>query len=98
MLRHACGFALAKKGHETRALQALSRPQEHPAHGTLYRVIAEQAQEFLALKIEAAGGGLLKAENQHSQQSYRNRAQCHCEKRKSPVTHTQPPVSQPVRA
>jgi hypothetical protein len=26
MLRHACGFALANKGHDTRALQA-SRPR-----------------------------------------------------------------------
>ena len=29
MLRHACGYALANKGHDTRALQALPRPQEH---------------------------------------------------------------------
>jgi len=36
MLRHACGFALANKGHDTRALQAY-RAQEHPAHGSLHR-------------------------------------------------------------
>jgi len=33
MLRHACGFALANKGHDTRALQAY-RPQEHSTSGT----------------------------------------------------------------
>jgi len=26
MLRHACGYALANRGNDTRALQALSRP------------------------------------------------------------------------
>ena len=42
MLRHACGFALANKGHDTRALQA--RPQEHSAHGTLHRIVARSLQ------------------------------------------------------
>jgi site-specific recombinase XerD len=32
MLRHACGFALANAGHDTRALQA------YLGHGALYRV------------------------------------------------------------
>ena len=36
MLRHACGFALANKGHDTRALQAY-RPPQHPAHGAIHR-------------------------------------------------------------
>jgi integrase len=31
MLRHGCGYALANAGHDTRALQGLARPQEHPA-------------------------------------------------------------------
>ena len=30
MLRHACGYALANRGHETRALQA------YPAYGSLH--------------------------------------------------------------
>ena len=35
MLRSACGFALANRGHDTRALQAyLGR--KHPAHGAVY--------------------------------------------------------------
>jgi type 1 fimbriae regulatory protein FimB/type 1 fimbriae regulatory protein FimE len=37
MLRHACGYALANAGHDTRALQAWLG-QEHPAHCALYRV------------------------------------------------------------
>ena len=42
MLRHACGYALANKGHDTRALAGLSRPSQHPAHGALYRVITDK--------------------------------------------------------
>src|SRR5262249_17741281 len=42
-LRHGCGYALANAGHDTRAL-----PQEHPAHGALYRTRAGPLQEFLA--------------------------------------------------
>ena len=48
MLRHACGFALASKGHDTRALQAY-RPPQHPAHGSLHRAVAGQVQGLLAL-------------------------------------------------
>ena len=48
MLRHACGFALASKGHDTRALQAY-RPPQHPAHGAIHRVVAGQVQGLLAL-------------------------------------------------
>ena len=33
MLRHACGYALANRGHDTRALQAYLGHKEHPAHG-----------------------------------------------------------------
>jgi integrase len=40
MLRHACGFALANRGHDTRALQAYLRAQEYPAHRPLYGVVA----------------------------------------------------------
>ena len=36
MLRHACGFALANKGHDTRALQAFlgQRNIQHTVHYT----------------------------------------------------------------
>jgi integrase len=37
MLRHACGFALANQGHDTRALQGLSGPSQHPTYGSLHR-------------------------------------------------------------
>ena len=32
MLRHACGFALANKGHDTRSLQGVPGPQKHPTY------------------------------------------------------------------
>ena len=35
-LRHACGYALANKGIDTRTLQA-SRPPEHSVNGALHR-------------------------------------------------------------
>jgi type 1 fimbriae regulatory protein FimB/type 1 fimbriae regulatory protein FimE len=47
MLRHACGYALANKGHDTRALQAYWPPQ-HPAHRALHRTSADAVQGFLA--------------------------------------------------
>jgi site-specific recombinase XerD len=37
MLRHACGFALADKGADTRLIQDYLRPPEHSAHRPLYR-------------------------------------------------------------
>ena len=40
MLRHACGYALANAGHDTRSLQA--------AHGALYRAGAGSVQGLLA--------------------------------------------------
>jgi integrase len=42
MLRHACGYKLANDGHDTRALQALPRAQEHPAHGEIHRAKSRQ--------------------------------------------------------
>ena len=47
MLRHACGYGLANRGHDTRALQAYPG-HEYPTHGALYRVVADAVQEFLA--------------------------------------------------
>ena len=37
MLRHACGFALANAGHDTRSA-SLPRAQKHPTHRALHRV------------------------------------------------------------
>jgi len=38
MLRHACGYALANRGHDTRALQAYPGAQEHPAYGAVHGI------------------------------------------------------------
>jgi len=48
MLRHACGHALAFKGHDTRALQAYLGHKKHPAHRALHRAIADTVQGLLA--------------------------------------------------
>ena len=48
MLRHACGYALANRGHDTRALQDLSRPPQYRAHGPLYRTVTDAVQGCLA--------------------------------------------------
>jgi len=44
MLRHAGGVALANKGHDLRALQALSRTPQHPTYGWLHRTVAGSIQ------------------------------------------------------
>jgi hypothetical protein len=49
MMRHACGFKLATAGVDTRALQAYQGPPQHPAHGALYRAVADAVQGFLAV-------------------------------------------------
>ena len=49
MLRHACGFALANKGHDTRALAGLLGPSKHPAHGALHRAVARPLQGLLPM-------------------------------------------------
>ena len=51
MLRHACGYKLANDGVDTRSLQAYLGPQEHPAHGALYRAGADPVQGLLARLI-----------------------------------------------
>ena len=53
MLRHACGFALANKGHP--GPPGLSRPPQYPAHGAIHRVVAGQVQGFLAIGRERPG-------------------------------------------
>ena len=37
MLRHACGYALADQGADTRLIQDYLGASEHSAHGALYR-------------------------------------------------------------
>ena len=44
MLRHACGYALANRGHDTRALQAYLG---HKAHGAIYGTVANAVQRLL---------------------------------------------------
>ena len=46
MLRHACGYTLANRGVDTRALQ-LSRAQEYPAYGQVHRAKSRQVPGFL---------------------------------------------------
>ena len=47
MLRHACGYALANKGHDLAPCKPTSA-QEHSAYGALHRTIADAVQGFLA--------------------------------------------------
>ena len=47
MLRHACGFKLANDGHDTRAIQAISRPPLNHVHCALYGVDTQSVQELL---------------------------------------------------
>ena len=62
MLRHACGFALAAKGHDTRTLQAYLG--HHPAHSALHRAVPNPVQNVLArltgfeafLRTQTGGG------------------------------------------
>jgi integrase len=49
MLRHACGYALANAGHDTRALQAWFGI-EYPAHGAVHRISAGSFPKFLAFE------------------------------------------------
>src|SRR5436190_1392513 len=47
MLRLACGFALANKGHDTRALQALPGPSQYPTHRPLHGAEPRPVPELL---------------------------------------------------
>jgi len=47
MLRHACGYALANRGHDTRGAAGLPRSQKHSAHGAIYGTLANAVQRFL---------------------------------------------------
>jgi len=57
MLRHACVYTLANKGHDTRALQRLPRPPEHSTHRALHRVIADTIQGLLACLASQRASG-----------------------------------------
>ena len=48
MLRHACGYALANKGHDTRALRAYLGHKNIQHTVALYRAVVDAIQEFLA--------------------------------------------------
>jgi hypothetical protein len=61
MLRHACGYALANKGIDTRTLRDLSGPSHDQLDQTLRRVGPGSVQEYLGqgvvkLAVLAAGG------------------------------------------
>ena len=45
MLRHACGFALANKGHDTRALQAYLG-HKNIAHGQITELSPDRFKDF----------------------------------------------------
>jgi Phage integrase family len=47
MLRHACGYALANKGHDTRAIQGWLGPPVDYQHGRLHGAGAEPVQGLL---------------------------------------------------
>jgi hypothetical protein len=49
MLRHACGFALANKGHDTQALQAYLG-HRNIQHSEVHRACAGSVQGLLALR------------------------------------------------
>ena len=48
MLRHACGYALASKGHDTRALQAYLGHKNIQHTVPVYRTVTKAIQGFLA--------------------------------------------------
>jgi len=48
MLRHACGYALANKGHDTRALQAYLGHRNIQHTRALHGAVADAVQGFLA--------------------------------------------------
>jgi site-specific recombinase XerD len=47
MLRNACGYALANRGHDTRALQTYVG-HRYIQHTVRYTEVADAVQEFLA--------------------------------------------------
>jgi len=36
MLRHACGYALANRGHDTNGAAGVPRPSEHSTHSAVH--------------------------------------------------------------
>jgi len=47
MLRHACRYALANAGHDTRSHSGLARPSIHPAHDALHAIERGAVQGLL---------------------------------------------------
>ena len=47
MLRHACGYALANRGHDTRALQAYLGHKKYSSYGAIYGTVAHAFQRLL---------------------------------------------------
>ena len=54
MLRHACGFALANKGHDTRACRR-TWASKYSTYGALFGISARSVQGFLAGLIRHPG-------------------------------------------
>jgi type 1 fimbriae regulatory protein FimB/type 1 fimbriae regulatory protein FimE len=66
MLRHACGYLLANRGHDTRAIQGLvGAPIDHE-HGDVHGLGAESVQGFLAGVSRSSHGLVSAAVNKRS--------------------------------
>ena len=74
MLRHACGYALANAGHDTRALQDWLGHRNIQHTVRVYRAVADTVQGLLALLTGSVGQVLLT-----SDQGRRGR-RCVCDK------------------
>jgi hypothetical protein len=46
VFRRSTGFKLVNQGVDTRSLQTLSRPQEHPAYGSYSELSPERFRDF----------------------------------------------------
>jgi len=64
ILRHACGYALANRGHDTK----------HTAHSTLHGTIANAVQGLLAPVAHLAAGG--DAANHHEKSTLQDNRSC----------------------
>ena len=57
MLRHACGYALANAGHDTRLIQDWLGHPSNPAHRALYGVKSDAIQGRVALNRQTRRRG-----------------------------------------
>jgi site-specific recombinase XerD len=60
MLRHACGYALANAGHDTRVAASMAWPSKHSTHGQVHRACARSVQGFLAMMQKWVRSALLR--------------------------------------